>query len=235
MLSSYAKREWLVVIVVTVLLFVSAALLGWWWALPIPVLVSLPLLWFFRDPPRRVPSQRAVAVAPSDGRVSSIHEVEHFEPFGGPAVCVRIFMSVFDVHVNRVPCHGSVASVTHKPGKHLNTLRPQSAEDNETVTTVFIHPTRHHPVAAVRQVAGLLARTIYNALYEGQVAQRGQRMGIIKLGSTTELYLPISLQPQVQVVKGQRVYGAITVLASVTPLEPRGEATADTTPIMQSA
>lgn len=219
MLSRYAKTEWTVLILIGALLAGSAALLAWWWAVAAVAVVTVATLLFFRDPPRQTPTQRGVVVAPADGRISSVHDLEHFPPFDGPAVCVRVFMSVFDVHLNRSPCHGRVADITHHDGHHGNTLNPKSIEDNESMVTVLVHPTKGHPVAAVRQVAGLLARTIHNALHPGQVIQRGQRIGIIKLGSTTELYLPLTLQPHVRVQQGQKVQAGVTVLATVIPLD----------------
>ncbi|MEM9913560.1 MAG: phosphatidylserine decarboxylase [Planctomycetota bacterium] len=220
MLSPYAKNEWLTIIAVGACVGLSLVLLGYWpGAVGIGV-ATLAVLTFFRDPDRRIPSPRNIVVAPADGKISSIHEVEHFPPFDGPAVCVRVFMSVFDVHVNRCVCHGKVASITHQPGNHGNTLNPESIEDNESMTTLFVHPVKGHPVAAVRQVAGLLARTIHNGLRDEQVVQRGQRMGIIKLGSTSELYLPANLKPDVLVKQGQKVLAGMTVLANVTPLDP---------------
>jgi phosphatidylserine decarboxylase len=121
---------------------------------------------------------------------------------------------VLDVHVNRSPAHGVVTRISHKAGRHLNALNPDSAEANESVLVVLEHPVRREPVAAVRQVAGLLARTVVCAAREGVVLQRGQRFGIIKLGSTTELYVPRQLQPVVQVQQGQYVYGGLTILLS---------------------
>ncbi|MEM8781973.1 MAG: phosphatidylserine decarboxylase [Planctomycetota bacterium] len=219
MLSGYARAEWSIILLVGGLTTVSAALLGWWWVAPLPVIVAVATVLFFRDPVRKPPSQRGAVVAVCDGRVSSIHKVEHFPPFDGPATCVRVFMSVFDVHLNRAPCHGKVAAITEQPGRFGNTLNPQSIEDNQSVTTLLVHPSKGHPVAAVRQVAGMLARTIHNALYDGQIVQRGQRMGIIKLGSTTELYLPETLEPAVRVTQGQKVLAGQTVLASVNPTD----------------
>ena len=215
MLSPFAKREWITAAVSGALLAGTGALLGWWWLVPLPLIVVAGVLAFFRDPPRRPPSQRGVMLAPCDGTVSSIHPVSHHEDLGGPALCVRVFMSVFDVHINRSPCHGSVAEIRHRPGRHGNTLNPKSIEDNEAVTTLLVHPTRRHPVAVVRQVAGLLARTIHNALEPDQVVQRGQRMGIIKLGSTTELYIPISLEPNARVEVGDKVQAGVTILAEI--------------------
>lgn len=216
MLSPYGKQEWLTIAAVGVMLSIAAGVAGFWWASLVLIPLTLALMAFFRDPNRKTPSQRGAVVAPADGRISSIHEVEHFEPLNGPATCIRIFLSVLDVHINRSPCHGHVASITHKPGDHKNALNPTSAETNESNLIVLVHPIRRHPLAAVRQVAGLLARTIACGVHEGDVVQRGQRIGMIKLGSTTELYLPADLQPKVSVSQGQKVYAGVTVLAMVT-------------------
>lgn len=216
MLSPYAKNEWLTIAAVGLLLTITSFAMGWWWLAFLIVPLTAALMAFFRDPNRKTPSQRGAMIAPADGRISSIHEVEHFEPFGGPATCVRIFLSVLDVHINRSPCHGQITSITHKPGDHLNALNPKSAETNESNLIVLVHPIKNHPLAAVRQVAGLLARTIACNVHEGDVVQRGQRIGIIKLGSTTELYLPADLEPKVSIQQGQKVYAGVTVLAHVT-------------------
>ena len=216
MLSPYAKNEWLTITAIGLLMTLASFVIGWWWLAFLILPITAALLAFFRDPSRKTPSQRGAMIAPADGRVSSIHQVEHFEPFDGPATCIRIFLSVLDVHINRSPCHGHVKSVTHKPGDHKNALNPTSAETNESNLIVLVHPIRRHPLAAVRQVAGLLARTITCGVTEGDVVQRGQRIGMIKLGSTTELYLPADLQPKVAIQQGQPVYAGLTVLATVT-------------------
>lgn len=216
MLSPYARNEWLTILAVGAMLTVACVLVGLWWLGVVVVLATAALLAFFRDPERRVPTQRGVVVAPADGRVSSVHEVEHFEPFDGGATCIRIFLSVLDVHINRSPCHGEVVSISHKAGEHLNALNPDSAERNESNLIVMVHPIRRHPIAAVRQVAGLLARTIVCGVFENKVVQRGERIGIIKLGSTTELYLPSEMKPQVSVQVGQKVKAGLTVLATLS-------------------
>ena len=216
MLSPYAKNEWLTISAVGLLMSIASVLVGVWWLLLVILPLTAALLAFFRDPNRRTPSQRGAVIAPADGRVSSIHEVGHYEPFGGPATCIRIFLSVLDVHINRSPCHGRVLSITHKPGDHKNALNPDSAETNESNTLVLVHPIRRTPLAAVRQVSGLLARTIACGVMEGDVVQRGQRIGMIKLGSTTELYLPAELSPKVEVRQGQKVMAGITVVAQVS-------------------
>ena len=122
MLSPYAKYEWLTITAIGLLLTTASFVVGWWWLIFLILPVTAALLAFFRDPSRKTPSQRGAMIAPADGRISSIHEVEHFEPFEGPATCIRIFLSVLDVHINRSPCHGHVKSVAHKPGDHKNAL-----------------------------------------------------------------------------------------------------------------
>jgi phosphatidylserine decarboxylase len=217
MLTGYGKREWLTILAIGALLAIVCLFLKLWWLSILMVVATAALLSFYRDPERRTPTQRNVMVSPADGRISSIHQVDHFEPFGESATCVRIFLSVANVHVNRSPCHALVRSVAHKPGEHLNALNPDSAEVNESTLLVLLHPTRRHPLAAVRQVAGLLARTIVCAVQPEDILQRGQRYGMIKLGSTTELYIPTSLKPEVAVAVGQKVFGGLTVLAKIVP------------------
>jgi len=219
MLSPLAKLETLTIAAIGAALCVVCILIGAWWLTIVIVPATLALLAFFRDPERRTPSQRGVMVAPSDGRISSIHEVEHYEPLAGPAVCIRIFMSVFDVHMNYSPYHTAVASITHTDGEHKNALSPESAEDNESNLIVLVHPNRGYPIAAVRQVAGMIARTIVCSVKLEQVLQRGQRIGLIKLGSTTELYIHTDLKPNIQVKQGQKVQGGMSVVATITPKE----------------
>ncbi|MEX0776240.1 MAG: phosphatidylserine decarboxylase [Phycisphaeraceae bacterium] len=221
MLTPYGKREWLIILVVGGALIALALYLRWWWAGALVTLATLALLSFFRDPPRRVPSGRGLMISPADGVVSSVHAIEHYQPLGESATCIRIFLSVLDVHVNRSPCDAKVLSLTHKPGKFMNALNPQSAEVNESMLIVLASPDDDQAMAAVRQVSGAIARTIVCRLKVGDQLQRGQRFGMIKFGSTTELYLRQSDAPQVLVHKGQRVAGGLTVLAKLpVPIEP---------------
>src|SRR5688500_19231133 len=116
LLSPYGKNEWLTFLAVGLLACIAMALMQWWVVAAVIMVATLALLSFFRDPNRPIPSQRIVMVAPADGKVSSIHTLDNFEPLGGPATCVRIFLSVLDVHVNRSPCHGLVTAIAHTPG-----------------------------------------------------------------------------------------------------------------------
>ena len=212
MISKYGIRECLIITFIGLALGALAGYLGLWWAVPVVAVLCLALLAFFRDPPRRIPTDEGIMVSPADGHISSIHEVENFQPFGETALCVRVFLSVLDVHVNRSPCDGVVHSITHTPGLKLNALNPKSAEVNEANLVVLHDPQSDRPVAAVRQIAGLIARCIVCGCSKGDELKRGERFGLIKFGSTTELYVPLSAQPRALVELGQKVHGASTVL-----------------------
>ncbi len=218
-LTSYGRPQWLTIIIACLAVAAIPVIINvnLWWASVIPVAVMFALLSFFRDPQRATPQQRNVMTSPADGKVSSVHEVELFEPFGEGAMCVRVFMSVLNVHVNRAPCYCKVGEKTHKPGNFISALRPESAEENESLMMILHHPTKGHPVAAVRQVAGRLARNIVNPTEAGTVLQRGERFGMIKFGSTAELYIPRSVSPRIAVGVGQTVLSGKTILAEISP------------------
>ncbi len=222
MLTGYGKREWGTILLLTVVLVGIAIWFHAHWSISVVIIVfSLALLSFFRDPPRTTPTIKNAMTSPADGRVSSIHDVESFPGFGGQsAVCIRIFLSVADVHVNRAPCKAVVTDLIHRPGQYLNVLKPESAELNEALTMVLNDPETQAPVAAVRQIAGLIARTIVNPAKIGDKLERGQRYGMIKFGSTTELYIPKSSNPTVLVAQGQYVWGGHTVLVNINPADP---------------
>jgi phosphatidylserine decarboxylase len=200
----------------SLVLAIVATVLGyyvffWLWLLVIPILVWL--FAFFRDPERPVPAEQDVMVSPADGTVSDISELPHDELLGGPAVRVGIFLSVFNVHINRSPCDGKVLDTSYKKGRFINAMRHQLASDeNESNTVVLGEPTTGKPVAVVKQIVGLIARRIIFSAEKGQLLRRGERIGMIKFGSRTELTVPKSLDPQIQVKVGQTVRGAADVI-----------------------
>ena len=216
MLTPYGKREWSLILTIGSVLLVISVVFHWWFTAVFFLLVILSLLSFFRDPTRKIPDASNAMLSPADGVISSIHELAHFEPFNGPAVCIRIFLSVLDVHVNRSPCNGKVASLTSRPGKFLNALNPQSAQDNQALMMI-LHDDQGKPVAGVQQIAGLIARTIVCAAEPGDLLSAGQRYGMIKFGSTTELYIPANQTLLVHVQKNERVYGGSTILVTIQP------------------
>ena len=200
----------------TIILLVIAALLGWVWAplalLPLPVLIWL--FAFFRDPERTVPTDPGVMVSPSDGTVSDIKEIEHEPALGGPAIRVGMFLSIFSVHGNRAPCDGKVVSVTYKEGKFLNALNhDECSACNESNTIVFADPVTGVPVCIVKQIAGAIARRIISGPKVGEVVRRGDRIGFIKFGSRTELFIPRAFAPHIMVKVGDKPVGGTTVIA----------------------
>ena len=201
----------------TLVLAVIAGGLGWaFWPLAILVLpIFIWLLAFFRDPERTIPVDQHVMVSPADGTVSDITTLEHHELLGGaPCVRVGIFLSVFNVHVNRSPCDAKVIDVRYKRGKFINAMKHgEASSDNESNTVVLAEPESGKPIAVVKQIVGLIARRIICTVSPGDGVHRGQRIGMIKFGSRTELYIAQSLAPEVKVTVGQPVRGGADIIA----------------------
>lgn len=186
-----------------------------WWPLALVVLPLLVFLFaFFRDPERDIPTDQFVMVSPADGKVSDITSLPHHELLGGPCVRVGIFLSVFNVHINRSPCDGKVIDVRYKRGRFINALNHgQASEQNESNMIVLADPTGGEPVAIVKQIVGLIARRIVCEKEVGDLCTRGERIGMIKFGSRTELYIPTRLEPTIVVEIGQAVRGGADVIA----------------------
>jgi phosphatidylserine decarboxylase len=174
-----------------------------------PILLALFFLWFFRDPERAIPAGEGVIVSPGDGLVT---ETTIINTPDGPRKRISIFLSVFDVHVNRSPIGGVLSQVHYQKGKFLNAMNPASAEHNEqnAVTIRGQGPDGGFEVT-FKQIAGLLARRIVFGYQQGQTVERGQRVGLIKFGSRVDVVLPASASLQVKV--GERVKGGASVLA----------------------
>lgn len=178
------------------------------------------VLYFFRDPVRAVPLRPGLMVSPADGLVTTVTENMPWPPEISGAdmrtsTRVSIFLSVFDVHVNRVPLSGTVRQIVHRPGLFLNAGSPRSAQENERCTSAF-ETTDGRPFAVV-QIAGLVARRIVNDLKEGARVESGGKMGIIRFGSRVDIYLPEGVNALV--VEGQRAVGGETVLADLESTE----------------
>ena len=218
-LTRYGLREWMTITIVAV---IAAALLGWliaWWLAIIAGVLWLAVISFFRDPIRRVPGDLPAGsmLAPGDGVVTAVLQVDEHEATGGPATIVRVFMSVLNVHVNRSPCDGHVVALRHTPGKFLNAQTEEAAAVNENnLITLAIDG---EETIGVRQIAGLIARRIVCRLEKGDPLKRGEKFGMIKFGSTTELILPRPEAVTVHVGKGEKIKGGVTVLATLAPRE----------------
>ena len=168
------------------------------------------VLVFFRDFERAIPAGPGLLVAPADGTVTDVGPVTEPEFVGGPAVRIGIFMSLVSCHVNRAPCDGTVAWLEHRPGECLDARHPESAVRNESQ---WIGLDTAHGRVLVRQITGRIARHIVCPLAVGARLARGQRVGMIKFGSRTEVYLPLEAGFEVAVAPGARVAGGSTVLA----------------------
>jgi phosphatidylserine decarboxylase len=173
----------------------------------IPVLLAAFFLWFFRDPARTIPAQPGLVVSPADGKVE---QAEVVETAAGPRLRVTIFLNVFNVHVNRVPVGGTVELVEYTEGKFLNAMNPESAVHNEQ-TLIAINTGAY--VVSFKQIAGLLARRIVCNLKAGDHVVRGQRMGLIKFGSRTDVLLPTNATLHVK--HGDHVKGGSSIIASM--------------------
>jgi phosphatidylserine decarboxylase len=184
---------------------------NWAWGIA-PVLLAAFFLWFFRDPERTIPSGDGLIVSPGDGLVT---ETAVLATPDGPRQRISIFLSVFDVHVNRSPIGGVLTRVHYQKGEYLNAMNPASADRNEQNTVTV----RGQGVEVTfKQIAGLLARRIVFNLSEGDSVARGQRVGLIKFGSRVNVLLPGEAVLRVKV--GQRVKGGSSVLAAMPDGEP---------------
>jgi len=196
------------ILVALLIAWVVAFLLLPWLAL-LPALAVLFTFYFFRDPERSVPSDPDAIVAPADGLITAIEGGVDI-PGGGTGIRISIFLSVFDVHVNRSPVDGEVQHSVYKPGRFLDARHPDSHSKNESRTWT-IREAEGRGTVVVRQITGAIARRIVAWSVVGDHLTKGQRFGMIRFGSRTDLFLP----PHVEVLrkKGESVRGAETLLA----------------------
>lgn len=192
------------------------ALVASWIFWPLAILPAAVWIWvlaFFRDPPRRASFAAGELCSPADGTVTEITELEHHEFLNGPAVRIGIFLSLFNVHVNRAPCAGRVRSLHYRAGEFIDARHPDCGRRNES-NTIWIDP--DPPLTGpveVRQVAGLVARRIICHAKANEHLQIGQRFGMIKFGSRTELIVPRMPETEVIVKIGDKVRAGITLMA----------------------
>ena len=180
----------------------------------VPAVLLGLVVYFFRDPPRRVPAEAGLIVSPADGKIAEITRLEHDEFIGGPAVRIGIFLSIFNVHMNRAPVESRVIALRYSPGEFLNALKPESAWRNENTWIGLEEESPPHRRMIVRQISGQFARRIVCDLRPGEVVPRGQKFGMIKLGSRTELILPDTEDLKIEVEVGQKVKAGTTVMAN---------------------
>jgi phosphatidylserine decarboxylase len=172
----------------------------------VALLLALFFLWFFRDPERAIPAGPGLIVSAADGKVTAIDEIAGV---GRGLIRISVFLSVFDVHVNRSPVGGAVRGIEYKKGLYLNALKAESATENEQNRIAVA--TSDGVLVEFVQIAGLLARRIVCNKREGDTVQRGERIGMIKFGSRVDVIIPAGSQVMVKI--GERVMGGSSVLA----------------------
>ncbi len=224
-LTRYGIREWgfammMAIIVLVICYFicragyhVTAAVLG-----ALALLFFLGIAAFFRNPSRKIPAAPNALVSPADGVVKDIGIVEdfNFPPFHGRAKRVGIFLSVFNVHVNRAPAELKVESKFYREGRYLDARDAGCIKENEAMTIAGLAKAdgKEFPMA-VRQISGAIARRIVCPVQPGRQLTKGEIYGMIKFGSRTELYLPVDDNIEIKVKIGDKVYGGETVIAEV--------------------
>ncbi len=184
---------------------VVAILLGWKVAGGVLIFLGLFVLYFFRDPRREITGDANMVVSPGDGRVVEIVD----EPFDGrPGKRISIFLSVWNVHVNRAPVAGRIARVEYRPGRFYAALRARASSENEQNV---IHVETPSGEVVFKQIAGWIARRVVCWKKKGEVVARGERVGMIRFGSRVDLWLPSGAE--IRVKRGDNVAGGSSILA----------------------
>jgi phosphatidylserine decarboxylase len=203
--QAFWEARWILAFI-TVLAIVSGLFSAWaFWFF---VLLFLCTIAFFRDPNRVAPADPNVIVAAADGTVMDIVELDENEVLKNKCRRVGIFLSVFDVHTNRAPIDGRIVYCQHRPGLCVDARRPDCSEKNESMTWAFENP---RVTIVVRQITGAIARRIVAWAKVGDDLKTGERFGMIRFGSRTELYLPLSATILVRI--GDHVAGGVTPIA----------------------
>ncbi|MCX7834765.1 MAG: phosphatidylserine decarboxylase family protein [bacterium] len=199
------------ILLITIVLWMIARIhSGWWWAgFGIFLLFFLFSLWFFRDPYRKISDDPLTIVSPADGKVIEIAK-EQSDPFiKEPVLRISIFLSVFDVHVNRNITDGIVHSIERSKGKYLVAYHPRAMYENHRLRVNVISD---YGKVAYTQVTGAIARRIVCTLKEGQKVKKGERYGMIRFGSRMDIFLPME-KVDVQIQEKEKVKGGATILA----------------------
>ncbi len=216
-------------------LAVGGVYLPSWTVASVEVILAIILIWvllFFRDPYRVPPVDERLLLAPADGRVTDIETVEapafrnsigqqtsgndtgvvlgKQEGGGGPALKIGIFLSIFDAHINRAPCNVTVEKITYRPGEYKNAARPSSAKVNESNELNLRRTDHPRDRLIVRQISGAIARRIVCRAQQGQKLSGGEKFGMIKFGSRTELYVTAGENVKILVRVGDKVKAGLT-------------------------
>jgi len=179
----------------------------------VEIALGIVLIWmlsFFRDPERIVPEDKDILLAPADGTIADIEIVEEPEFIGGKAMRVGIFLSIFDVHINRSPCRAKVEKITYREGQFLDARNQEAGKANESNDLWLTRIESPNDKLIVRQISGAIARRIVCRAKEGEELVSGERFGMIKFGSRTELYVPARDEVKCLVKTGDKVKAGLT-------------------------
>lgn len=205
-----------------------------WAVISIEMVLAVLLLWvlsFFRDPRRVCPSDESLLLAPADGRITDIETIEEESFVGGRALRIGIFMSIFNAHINRAPCDVRVENITYKKGKYKNAANPQAGRVNESNNLILVRTGNPKDRLVVRQISGSIARRIVCKTSQEQELTSGEKFGMIKFGSRTELYVPLNTdiknnvwEPKCLVKIGDKVRAGLTPLVKYEIQEDKEDA-----------
>ena len=204
-LQTLAEARWILAILA--ILLIASWLIVAWLSLLFLLLILFALA-FFRDPERTIPVDPNLVVAAADGRITDVIEIDENEVLKTKMRRVGIFLSIFDVHTNRAPIDGRIIFRQHRAGLCLDARRPECSEKNEAMTWAFENP---RATIVVRQITGAIARRIVGWSEVGHELKKGDRFGMIRFGSRTEVYLPLTAE--ILVEPGQHVRGGSTIIA----------------------
>ena len=187
-----------------------------WAYLIVEAILAIVLIWvlsFFRDPDRAVPQDKSLIISPADGTISDIEELKKADGFDGPVLRIGIFLSVFNVHINRTPCDVKIDKIQYKLGLFKNALSPDSAKVNESNDIYMTQLNQPKDKMLVRQISGAIARRIVCKAAVGDKFLAGDKFGMIKFGSRTEIYIPIRANLKNLVKIGDKTKAGLTILA----------------------
>jgi len=206
--ESYIVREGLPFILISLVITILFALLGYFWPTLVFLLLTIFILAFFRNPRREIPGDEASIVSPADGKIIKIDKVTESGLIKGDFLMISIFMNVFNVHVNRIPCAGKIRAIDYREGKFFPANLDKASVHNER-NCLVLKTDRNEEIMFV-QIAGLIARRIVCWVKTGLEVKKGERFGLIRFGSRVDVYLPRGMDIQVKL--GQKVRAGETVL-----------------------
>ncbi len=205
----------IVLIIMAAVFLAARTLLAGWGVIAIEFVLLIVLVWvlaFFRDPLRKIPEGNNILLAPADGVVADIETLEEETVIGGKALRIGIFLNIFNVHINRVPCAVKIDGVSYRKGRFVNAMSPHAGRVNESNDIAMTRLDEPCDRLLVRQISGAVARRIVCQAKKGQELSCGEKFGMIKFGSRTELYVPIREEAKCQVAVGDKVKAGLTIL-----------------------